>query len=506
MALHPLLRLLYDRLFTVGLDGSKGSGKDFQAVRAKTRVAYDLIFAVLFMIVLHGVSAPKILLILYVNFTVATRLPTSAVPLATWAFNMTILFANELCHGYPYSWLAEYVPFGTAPNGAKLYVDVGQRLDSYGGLVSQWQVLFKITILRLISFNLDYYWSIKNGGTQAIEVSLSAIGTEKWPNRPKKKQLDPSLLSERERVSTPASPEAYKFRNYLAYVLYSPLYLAGPIITFNDYTTQLRHRPASIQPGRTALYGFRFLLTLLTMELILHFIYAVAISKSDPDWSQYSPFQISMLGFFNLHIIWLKLLLPWRFFRLWALIDGIDPPENMVRCMSNNYSALAFWRGWHRSYNKWVVRYLFIPLGGSGRHTSFLRGLGNTLVVFTFVALWHDINRRLLWWSWLVVLFLMPELICSTVLFPARNYRDKPETYRVLSGIGAVANVLMMMAANLVGFALGVDGLQSMIKGLVSGWEGFAFFGAACTVLFVGVMVMFEIREDERRRGIDLKC
>jgi hypothetical protein len=52
----------------------------------------------------------------------------------------------------------------------------------------------------------------------------------------------------------------------------------------------------------------------------------------------------------------LQLLIPWRFFRLWALMDGIDPPENMVRCMANNYSTLGFWRSWHRSYNLWIIR------------------------------------------------------------------------------------------------------------------------------------------------------
>ncbi|WP_128573634.1 MBOAT family O-acyltransferase [Pseudomonas putida] len=51
-----------------------------------------------------------------------------------------------------------------------------------------------------------------------------------------------------------------------------------------------------------------------------------------------------------------QLLIPWRFFRLWSLLDGLDPPENMVRCMANNYSTLGFWRAWHRSYNLWVVR------------------------------------------------------------------------------------------------------------------------------------------------------
>lgn len=242
------------------------------------------------------------------------------------------------------------------------------------------------------------------------------------------------------------------------------------------------------------------------MEVLLHYIYAVAISKSNPAWSHYTPFQLSMLGFFNLHIIWLKLLLPWRFFRMWALLDGIDPPENMVRCMSNNYSALAFWRGWHRSFNRWIIRYLYVPLGGSGRGSTVARSVFNMSVVFMFVALWHDINARLLAWSWLIVLFLLPEILCSTVFFPAKNYRDRPDTYRILSGVGAVGNIFMMMAANLVGFALGLDGLEQMLSGIISGWHGWMFLVVAGGVLFTGVMVMFEIRESEKRRGIDLKC
>lgn len=292
---------------------------------------------------------------------------------------------------------------------------------------------------------------------------------------------------------------------YFAYVLYSPLYLAGPILTFNDYVYQLQYPPPSITRTRTTMYGIRLLATLLTMELVLHFIYAVAISKSNPSWSTYTPFQLSMLGYFNLHIIWLKLLIPWRFFRLWALIDGIDPPENMTRCMSDNYSAMAFWRGWHRSFNRWLVRYLFVPLGGSGgRGVSMFRGLLNTLAVFTFVALWHDISARLLAWGWLIVLFILPELLC-TYLFPAKKYKDRPDFYRWLCGVGAVGNILMMMAANLVGFALGLDGLKQLADELVSGLWGWTFLVMACATLFVGVQVMFEVREEEKRKGIDLK-
>lgn len=281
------------------------------------------------------------------------------------------------------------------------------------------------------------------------------------------------------------------------------MYLAGPILTFNDYIYQQRHQLPSINHSRTALYALRFLICLLTMEVVLHFLYAVAISKSSPSWSQYTPMQLSMLGYFNLHVIWLKLLLPWRFFRLWSLLDGIDPPENMVRCMSDNYSALAFWRGWHRSFNRWVTRYIYIPLGGS--RGSKARAILNFLAVFTFVALWHDINLRLLVWGWLITLFVLPEVL-ATMAFPAKKWQAHPETYRVLCGIGAAGNILMMMAANLVGFAVGVDGLKGLVEGIVDSWGGRAFLLAACATLFVGAQVMFEWREAEKRRGTNMKC
>ena len=295
-------------------------------------------------------------------------------------------------------------------------------------------------------------------------------------NMYKKKQLDPSNLSERDRVDIPAKPEDYSFRNYLAYVIYAPTYLTGPIITFNDFTSQARYQSKSISTKRTLMYGIRFFVCLLTMELMLHYIYAVAISKAKPAWEVYSPFELSMLGYFNLHIIWLKLLIPWRCFRLWALVDGVDPPENMVRCMSDNYSALAFWRGWHRSFNRWIVRYIYIPMGGSGApgsQTQFdkARTIANLLAVFTFVALWHDINLRLLIWGWLVTLFILPEVL-ARLAFPARKWKDRPTEYRIICGIGAVGTILMMMVANLVGFAVGLDGLQGLLNGIVGSFSG----------------------------------
>ncbi|KAG6034076.1 hypothetical protein E4U41_006705, partial [Claviceps citrina] len=466
LVLHPLLRRAWNAAHSSNkpLAGTRGRSPSSSA-RLEQRASFDFAFAMLFLIVLHGVSAAKVLAILWLNFRIGRTLPRRHVPVATWAFNIATLFANELCGGYPLRNVAGYVsppvPVAVATGAASGAGEVadsplmraGAWLDSFGGIHARWEVLFNITILRLISYNMDYYWSLGKGNGSSIE-------------------LDPANLSERDRVTISASADEYSFRNYVAYAIYAPLYLAGPILTFNDYISQQKHRPASIEKARTIRYGIRFLLVLLAMELVLHFDYVGAISAASPVWGDYTAAQLSLLAYFNLHIIWLKLLLPWRLFRLWALVDGVDPPENMVRCVSNNYSTQLFWRAWHRSYNRWLVRYLFVPLGGASFRGWAAAGRSalTYLAVFTFVALWHDIQLRLLIWGWLIVLFMVPEWTAA-YLFPRSRWEGRPTGYRMLCCVGAVANVLLMMAANLVGFAVGLDGLQSIVAGILHEWS-----------------------------------
>ncbi|KAK3986901.1 glycerol uptake protein 1 [Cladorrhinum sp. PSN332] len=492
LVFHPLLRRVWNAIRPLA-NNSRDTSAEVADARSRQRTSFDFAFAILFLVILHGFSAAKILVILAINYKIATGLPRKYIPAATWILNICTLFANEIGKGYSYRNIA--ILFAGEPardivTDPSSLVRLGEWLDSYGGIMRRWEVLFNITVLRLVSFNLDYYWSI--GGRSAS---------------PLEKQLDPANLSERDRIAIPAAPNDFTFRHLVGYAIYAPLYLTGPIITFNDYISQSRYRSATIESSRTWKYALRFVLVLLVMELVLHYDYIGAIAKTHPEWSTYSAAQISLLSYFNLHIIWLKLLLPWRFFRLWALTDGIDPPENMLRCVSNNYSTLSFWRGWHRSYYRWLLRYIYIPLGGTSFSSTVdaIRSVVTYLVVFTFVALWHDIKLNLLIWGWLIVIFFLPE-IAAGYAFPRKQWESRPNAYRVLCGLGGVLNVLMMMAANMVGFAVGLDGLKEIVRGIFRDYSGITFFITACCCLFVGIQVMFEIRQNELRRGINMKC
>lgn len=56
----------------------------------------------------------------------------------------------------------------------------------------------------------------------------------------------------------------------------------------------------------------------------------------------------------------------------------------MNRCVINNYGFEGFWRMWHRGFNMWLIRYMYVPLGGN---KSVIKSY---LCVFLFVAFWHD--------------------------------------------------------------------------------------------------------------------
>lgn len=174
VVLHPLLRKLYDALTAPKL--VRQSREDVKAdARMRQRIRYDLLFAVCFLLVLHGSSALKVFVILYMNFQIASQAPRWAVPTATWIFNIAILFANELCHGYPYSDIARVLSSGPFDGNANSSYTWGIWLDSYGGLIPRWEILFNITVLRLISFNLDYYWSLDGRAASPVEVSSESL-------------------------------------------------------------------------------------------------------------------------------------------------------------------------------------------------------------------------------------------------------------------------------------------------------------------------------------------
>ena len=171
VVLHPLLRRAYE-----AWNGKREGGgvKTTADARMEARLRFDVAFAAVYLLGLHGISAFKILLILYLNFEVATALPVSVVPVATWTFNVGILFTNELCRGYSAADLAALllpstITVDSTPPASHVW---GAWLDSFGGLLPRWEILFNITVLKMIAFNFDRLWSLDRRAASPVEVQV----------------------------------------------------------------------------------------------------------------------------------------------------------------------------------------------------------------------------------------------------------------------------------------------------------------------------------------------
>lgn len=166
-------------------------------------------------------------------------------------------------------------------------------------------------MLRLVSFNMDHYWAVTAPAPTSMADELAS--TAKVRPAVGRRGLTPQFtstqpeLNERTRTTTSHAVDAYSFKSYLAYALYPPLYLAGPILTFNSFRSQLVAPPA-ISAKTLLSYTVRFLVCLATMELVLSSMYVVAIKDSSRAgaWMGDTPFELSMIGFWNLIVVWLK--------------------------------------------------------------------------------------------------------------------------------------------------------------------------------------------------------
>ena len=190
------------------------------------------------------------------------------------------------------------------------------------------------------------------------------------------------------------------------------------------------------------------------MEFILHFMYVVAIKDTNA-WYGDTAAELSMIGFWNLIIVWSKVS---NVTAASQFTGGSNSsPSFLSRGASSDYghswmvsTRRRTWCGaWRTTIRPsgsgaagteaitcgsfgmrilsscevfmlmTVPRYIYIPLGGSKRV------LLNSLLVFSFVALWHDLTFRLLAWGWLVSLFIVPE-VAARFLLPSAKVRNRP--------------------------------------------------------------------------------
>jgi protein-cysteine N-palmitoyltransferase HHAT len=411
---------------------------------ASMTVWANLTVGLIYAFVLFGYKLVFLLTLLLINFGLTRIFTSTRLVVAVWVFNLSSLILVS-------SMGEDWVLF-----------------EFYSGMVT-WANRYNMFLLKSISFGVDY----------AMRVSETIPIDSK-----------PASLEYKSRMKTAHAQHEYSLVNYLGYMFYTPLMIAGPTMTYNAWWSQIKTPQTSLSVREIGIYAIRFLGIFLLMEVFLHFNYSNGIAAQKGEaLSSIDSIGLGMwLSLCVLFFMWMKFLLIWRFFRLWSFGCGIETPENMNRCVFNNYSVAQFWKSWHSSFNIWIVRYIFIPLGGSKKN-KFL----NIFLVFLFVALWHDLDWRLLHWALIISLMFVPEMVSTQIYRHSKFFKSlritHPLTCRNIATFAASLNILLLVVANLVGYVFGLDGLHVLSGVLAQNFSIVEFIIIAVT-LFFGANIM----------------
>ena len=449
--------------------------------KEKVLKIYYLIFGLGFAFFLHRFKLLYLIIVLLIPYLFTyfyKQVGRSIFILLTWLYVIAIKVTSELYSGYSDEFLGD-----------------NEFLKSE---LFSWRFTFGFIMLRVISFNCEYA-NVADNNTKSNYLT----DLDKIKEHCKECAKGRFCLSALKFVSI--TEKDFPFTNLLLYVFYPPVYFTGPTIMYHSFIFQVNHveenKHNDIFYKEKIIYFFRVIINFVVLEVFNHFIYVDAIRGNgyflEKFKNENSYFFLFFLNFNSLVFTYLKYSLMWRFARFWGWCDGIYNEENMNRCIYNNYSFEGFWRQWHRSYNIWLIRYMYIPLGG--KKWKFL----NTFVIFSYVALWHDLEWHLLVWAWCIYFSIVPEIIIKTYFNnEKRKYLINYTWFRYLRALACSFDVCLMVIANLAGFASGGDSFkESPLYSLITSTTPFRFF-FIMMIFTPPTFTMFFIRHIEKLHGI----
>lgn len=451
------------------------------------RMIWQLLFNTVFMFYLNGYFIIFMYTISLINYSFtrlcAYKQYSILCPICTWVFNIIILLLNEQYRGYRFM-------FDSAP---ELY---------FGVTGTSWYVLYNLTVLRMISYNMDYYWATQHKKYYDVSGNEVTYDVHKLKCdiciQPKHQCL---YMREKQHLQS----SEYNILAYYSYLYYVPLYFAGPILSYNSYYSQCKISQNNCSNKQILIYTMRLLSNILLLELMLHYMYVFVLSAST-DSIHRDSYTNAMTFYWLLKTIWMKFMIIWKYFYLISLIDGIETYENMRKCMSNHYSVINFWKYWHCSFNQFLLRYIYIPFGGAVYSNNksqshiyvILRRTFNVFVVFTFVAFWHDRELKLLIWGWGLVALFLPEFIIRALfnsnLSIIQYIKSNTTLYRCMKSIGGSLMIFCMMIANLIGYSIGPNGVyKTLVDFFTNG--GIVLSCIAFTTFYCATQIMIAIEE-----------
>ncbi len=184
--------------------------------------------------------------------------------------------------------------------------------------------------------------------------------------------------------------------DYLAYILYFPKLVMGPIIEPVDFISQINQAERKKVNITNIAIGIHIFSLGLIKKVLLADTFSKAVSWVYGNLDSATAMDCMLLVLFYTFEIYFD------FSGYSDMAVGVSSMLNIDLPMNfdSPYKAISirdFWKRWHMSLTKFLTKYIYIPLGGS-RKGAVLTYV-NTLIVFLISGLWHGANWTFILWG-----------------------------------------------------------------------------------------------------------
>lgn len=196
--------------------------------------------------------------------------------------------------------------------------------------------------------------------------------------------------------------------DYTLFVSFFPQLIAGPIVSFEEMAPQFFRIGKREFSWETFSRGVCLFVLGLGKKVLLADTFGRAVDFGYGNLSSLSGTDAALV------ILFYSLQLYFDFSGYCDMARGIgrmfgmEIPSNFD-CPYRSAGPTEFWRRWHMTLNRFLTKYVYIPLGGSRRGTARL--YGNLLLVFLISGLWHGAGWNFVIWGLLHGVACMLERI-----------------------------------------------------------------------------------------------
>lgn len=184
--------------------------------------------------------------------------------------------------------------------------------------------------------------------------------------------------------------------DYLAYILYFPKLIMGPLMEPTDFISQINDSALKKMDWDNVACGLKTFSYGLFKKLILADTFAAAVTWGFSNIESATSMDLILVMLAYTFEIYFD------FSGYSDMAVGVSLMLNIKLPMNFNspYKALSiadFWKRWHMSLTGFFTRYIYIPLGGNRKGT--VRTYINILIVFLVSGFWHGANWTFVLWG-----------------------------------------------------------------------------------------------------------